>query len=142
MGFNCEHFQFGSSAKSPVKSMGITRSWSISVLEKWCFGAQGRGRYLVWVVAFFMNSLHSAVLSFLLIFVTCVACFTDLLLVEKGKNLEGKWFNLLLLGCLSFSQDSSLVVACKILVSKNFLIVNQLSLGSLESAIQMILFFI
>lgn len=76
------------------------------------------------VVAFFMNSLHSAVLSFLLISVTCVACFTDLLLVEKGKNLEGKWFNLLLLGCLSFSQDSSLVVACKILLSKNFLIVS------------------
>lgn len=109
-------------AKRPGKSMGVTRSWNVSALEKWEFGAWGR--CLLWVFAFFMNSLHSAVPSFLLISGTCVAYFTVLLVVEKEKNLERKWFNLLLLGCLLFSQGSSLLVDCKILPSKNFLIVN------------------
>lgn len=65
-------------AKWSVKSIGITSSCTISVLEKKGFGAWGR--WLVWAVFFFMDTLHPAPLPLLLIYGICVAYFTVLLL--------------------------------------------------------------
>lgn len=67
---------------------------------------------LILVIAFCMNSLHSAVPSFLLISGTCVAYFTVLMLVGKGKKSGKEMVQFASAGLFIIFKDSGLVKYC------------------------------